>query len=118
MSASIICASGHSLDPKADYGPLVTEAALKRVHDYIDQGVEAGAEAVVDGRERASDDLQFGDANLEGGYFIGPTLFDHVTPDMSIYTDEIFGPVLCMVRAQRLRRGAARCLRSTNTATA
>jgi len=90
---------GHSLDPKADYGPLVTSAALKRVHDYIDQGVAAGAEAVVDGRERTSDDLQFGDANLEGGYFIGPTLFDHVTPDMSIYTDEIFGPVLCIVRA-------------------
>ena len=91
---------GHSLDPKADYGPLVTEAALVRVKDYIDQGVAAGAEAVVDGRERSSDDLQFGDANLEGGYFIGPTLFDHVTPDMSIYTDEIFGPVLCMVRAK------------------
>jgi len=45
------------------------------------------------------DDLTFGDANLEGGFFIGPTLFDHVTPDMSIYTDEIFGPVLCIVRA-------------------
>jgi malonate-semialdehyde dehydrogenase (acetylating)/methylmalonate-semialdehyde dehydrogenase len=90
---------GHSLDPKADYGPLVTGAALKRVRDYIDQGVAAGAEIVVDGRERASDDLQFGDASLEGGYFIGPTLFDHVTPDMSIYTDEIFGPVLCIVRA-------------------
>src|SRR5690349_4297966 len=65
---------GHSLDPKADYGPLVSEAALKRVKDYIGQGVAAGAEAVVDGRERTSDDLQFGDANLEGGYFIGPTL--------------------------------------------
>jgi malonate-semialdehyde dehydrogenase (acetylating)/methylmalonate-semialdehyde dehydrogenase len=91
---------GHSLDPKADYGPLVTDAALARVKDYIQQGIEAGAEAVVDGRERTSDDLQFGDANLEGGYFIGPTLFDHVTPDMSIYTDEIFGPVLCIVRAE------------------
>ena len=90
---------GHSLDPKADYGPLVTEAALARVRDYIDQGVAAGAEIVVDGRERASDDLAYGDANLEGGFFIGPTLFDHVTPDMSIYTDEIFGPVLCIVRA-------------------
>jgi malonate-semialdehyde dehydrogenase (acetylating)/methylmalonate-semialdehyde dehydrogenase len=90
---------GHSLDPKADYGPLVSEAALKRVRDYIGQGLAAGAEAVVDGRARASDDLQFGDTNLEHGYFIGPTLFDHVTPDMSIYTDEIFGPVLCMVRA-------------------
>src|SRR5271156_5988994 len=62
---------GHGLDPKADYGPLVTEAALARVKDYIQQGVDAGAEAVIDGRERTSDDLQFGDANLEEGYFIG-----------------------------------------------
>lgn len=91
---------GHSLDPKATYGPLVTEAALQRVRSYIDAGVEAGAEIVVDGRERTSDDLQFGDASLENGFFIGPTLFDHVTTDMSIYTDEIFGPVLCIVRAK------------------
>ncbi|BBZ18402.1 CoA-acylating methylmalonate-semialdehyde dehydrogenase [Mycolicibacterium gadium] len=90
---------GHSLDPKADYGPLVTEAALARVKDYIQQGVDAGAEAVVDGRERTSDELTFDEADLSKGYFIGPTLFDHVTPDMSIYTDEIFGPVLCIVRA-------------------
>jgi malonate-semialdehyde dehydrogenase (acetylating)/methylmalonate-semialdehyde dehydrogenase len=91
---------GHSLDPKADYGPLVTGAALKRVRDYIDAGVEAGADIVVDGREKSSDEMTFGDDNLEGGFFIGPTLFDHVTPDMSIYTDEIFGPVLCIVRAK------------------
>jgi malonate-semialdehyde dehydrogenase (acetylating)/methylmalonate-semialdehyde dehydrogenase len=90
---------GHSLDPKADYGPLVTGAALKRVRDYIDAGVEAGAELVVDGREKGSDELTFGDDNLEGGFFIGPSLFDHVTTEMSIYTDEIFGPVLCIVRA-------------------
>ncbi len=90
---------GHSLDPKADYGPLVTGAALERVRDYIGQGVDAGAELVVDGRERASNELTFGDASLEKGYFIGPTLFDNVTTDMSIYTDEIFGPVLCIVRA-------------------
>src|ERR1700682_1784214 len=56
---------GHSLDPKAEYGPLVTEAALARVRDYIQQGVDAGAEVVIDGRERTSDDLQFGDANME-----------------------------------------------------
>ncbi len=91
---------GHSLDPKADYGPLVTGAALERVRDYIQQGVDAGAELVVDGRERASDDLAFGDDDLSKGYFIGPTLFDNVTADMSIYTDEIFGPVLCIVRAE------------------
>ena len=94
---------GHSLDPKADYGPLVTGAALERVRDYIAQGVESGAELVVDGRERASDELTFalqdGEADLSKGYFIGPTLFDNVTADMSIYTDEIFGPVLCIVRA-------------------
>ncbi|WP_125079768.1 CoA-acylating methylmalonate-semialdehyde dehydrogenase [Mycobacterium sp. P7213] len=90
---------GHSLDPKADYGPLVTRAALDRVNDYIGQGVAAGAELVIDGRARASDDTQFGDADLTGGFFAGPTLFDRVTTEMSIYTDEIFGPVLCMVRA-------------------
>src|ERR1700750_3253933 len=90
---------GHSLDPKADYGPLVTSAALARVRDYIGQGVAAGADLVIDGRERSSDDLAFGEASLQQGFFIGPTLFDHVTPDMSIYTDEIFGPVLCIVRA-------------------
>jgi malonate-semialdehyde dehydrogenase (acetylating)/methylmalonate-semialdehyde dehydrogenase len=98
---------GHSLDPKADYGPLVTEAALTRVRDYIDQGIDAGAEIVVDGRERGSDDLAYGDASLENGFFIGPTLFDHVTPDMSIYTDEIFGPVLCIVRAANYEQAIA-----------
>ena len=91
---------GHSLDPKADYGPLVTGAALERVRNYIAQGVEAGADLVVDGRERAANDLTFGDDDLSKGYFIGPTLFDNVTADMSIYTDEIFGPVLCIVRAK------------------
>ncbi|MFI5540624.1 CoA-acylating methylmalonate-semialdehyde dehydrogenase [Nocardia sp. NPDC051900] len=91
---------GHSLDPKTTYGPLVTSAALERVRDYIAAGVAVGADLVVDGRVRGADDFQFGDDKLEHGYFIGPTLFDHVTSDMSIYTDEIFGPVLCMVRAK------------------
>jgi len=90
---------GHSLDPKADYGPLVTGAALERVRGYIAAGVEAGAELVVDGRDRGATELTFGDEDLSKGYFIGPTLFDNVTTDMSIYTDEIFGPVLCIVRA-------------------
>ena len=98
---------GHSLDPKADYGPLVTEAALTRVRDYIGAGVEAGAEIVVDGREKSSHDLTFGDESLEGGFFIGPTLFDHVTKDMTIYTDEIFGPVLCIVRAKNYEEALA-----------
>ena len=98
---------GHSLDPKADYGPLVTGAALKRVRDYIDAGVAEGAEIVVDGREKASDELTFAEASLEGGFFIGPTLFDHVTTDMSIYTDEIFGPVLCIARAKTYAEAVA-----------
>ena len=91
---------GHSLDPKADYGPLVTAAALTRVRGYIDAGVTEGAELVVDGREKGSDEMTFGDESLEGGFFIGPSLFDHVTTDRSIYTDEIFGPVVCIVRAR------------------
>ncbi|MEZ5210172.1 CoA-acylating methylmalonate-semialdehyde dehydrogenase [Gordonia sp. (in: high G+C Gram-positive bacteria)] len=90
---------GHSLDPEADYGPLVTAAARDRVVDYIGQGVAAGAELLIDGRERTSDETSFDGEDLTGGFFIGPTLFDHVTKDMSIYTDEIFGPVLAIVRA-------------------
>jgi malonate-semialdehyde dehydrogenase (acetylating)/methylmalonate-semialdehyde dehydrogenase len=75
-----------------DMGPLVTAASQDRVRSYIDAGVEAGAELVVDGRDVAPD--ADGD-----GFFVGPTLFDHVTPDMTIYQDEIFGPVLCVIRA-------------------
>ncbi|MEV0109419.1 CoA-acylating methylmalonate-semialdehyde dehydrogenase [Nocardia sp. NPDC050799] len=74
-----------------DMGPLVTEAARERVSGYINAGAAAGATLVVDGRT--------GTFDAEGdGFFVGPTLFDHVTPDMSIYTDEIFGPVLAVVR--------------------
>ncbi|WP_433781520.1 CoA-acylating methylmalonate-semialdehyde dehydrogenase [Actinomycetospora sp. CA-101289] len=76
----------------ADMGPLVTRAAQERVSGYIDAGEAAGATLVVDGRTVTPD--ADGD-----GFFVGPTLFDHVTPDMSIYTDEIFGPVLSVVRA-------------------
>lgn len=90
---------GHSHDESADYGPLVAQSALDRVVDYIDQGVAAGAELLVDGRGTGATDAEFNGESLAEGYFIGPTLFDRVTPDMSIYTDEIFGPVLCIVRA-------------------
>ena len=74
-----------------DMGPLVTGAHRDRVAGYVDAGVAAGASIVVDGRDPVVD----GEA---GGFWLGPTLFDHVTPDMSIYTDEIFGPVLSVVR--------------------
>ncbi len=74
-----------------DMGPLVTAQAQQRVSGYIDAGEAAGAELVVDGRTVQPD--------AEGeGFFVGPTLFDHVSTDMSIYTDEIFGPVLSVVR--------------------
>ena len=91
---------GHSHDPKADYGPLVSAAALDRVKNYIDQGVQQGAELVIDGRTRGADDATFDGTDISGGYYLGPTLFDNVTKDMSIYTDEIFGPVLTIVRAK------------------
>ncbi|WP_310370482.1 CoA-acylating methylmalonate-semialdehyde dehydrogenase [Catenuloplanes atrovinosus] len=74
-----------------DMGPLVTGAHRDRVASYVAAGVEAGATAVVDGRDPAVD-------GEPGGFWLGPTLFDHVTPDMSIYRDEIFGPVLSVVR--------------------
>ncbi|QUH03739.1 CoA-acylating methylmalonate-semialdehyde dehydrogenase [Saccharopolyspora erythraea] len=75
-----------------DMGPLVTKQAQQRVSGYIDAGEAAGATLVVDGRN--------GEFDADGqGFFVGPTLFDHVTTDMSIYTDEIFGPLLSVVRA-------------------
>jgi malonate-semialdehyde dehydrogenase (acetylating) / methylmalonate-semialdehyde dehydrogenase len=74
-----------------DMGPLVTAQARERVTGYIDAGEAAGATLVVDGRKV--------DADADGdGFFVGPTLFDHVGTDMSIYTDEIFGPVLSVLR--------------------
>ena len=83
---------GPSTDTTADYGPLVTEQAVKRVQDYIGIGVNEGATLAVDGRN-------FKMQGYERGYYIGSSLFDHVTPDMRIYREEIFGPVVCVVRA-------------------
>ncbi|NQW01629.1 MAG: CoA-acylating methylmalonate-semialdehyde dehydrogenase [Rhodospirillales bacterium] len=80
-------------DPAAEMGPVVTRQAKERIEDYIDQGVAAGAELVVDGRGVS---LQ----GYENGFFVGGSLFDRVTTDMSIYKDEIFGPVLSVVRAK------------------
>ena len=78
-----------------DMGPLVTAAHRDRVKGYIDAGVAEGASLVVDGRA-------VNIAGYEKGFFLGPTLFDRVTPDMSIYRDEIFGPVLVVLRANSL----------------
>ena len=80
-----------------DIGPLVTAAARDKVVGYIDDGVAAGAKLVVDGRG-------FRVAGNEDGYFVGGTLFDKVTPEMRIYKEEIFGPVLCVVRVNSLEQ--------------
>ncbi|MFZ3023499.1 CoA-acylating methylmalonate-semialdehyde dehydrogenase [Pseudomonas sp.] len=78
-----------------DMGPLVTAAARDKVKGYIDAGVEQGASLLVDGRNLIV-------PGNEDGFFLGGTLFDMVTPEMTIYTDEIFGPVLCIVRVNSL----------------
>jgi malonate-semialdehyde dehydrogenase (acetylating)/methylmalonate-semialdehyde dehydrogenase len=82
---------GDGRRPGCEMGPLVTGAHRDKVVSYVDTGVAEGATLAVDGRDHAVD----GDAE---GFWLGPTLFDHVTPGMSVYTDEIFGPVLSVVR--------------------
>ncbi|MDH3738254.1 MAG: CoA-acylating methylmalonate-semialdehyde dehydrogenase, partial [Alphaproteobacteria bacterium] len=79
-------------DPDIEMGPVVTEQAYNRIKSLIDKGVEEGAELVLDGRD-------FTMQGYENGYFLGGTLFDRVTEDMEIYKQEIFGPVLSVVRA-------------------
>ncbi|GAA1956454.1 CoA-acylating methylmalonate-semialdehyde dehydrogenase [Amycolatopsis minnesotensis] len=83
---------GASLDENADFGPLVTAEAVTRVAGYIQSGVDEGAELVVDGRGHVV-------PGYENGFFLGGTLFDKVTPEMRIYREEVFGPVLGIVRA-------------------
>jgi malonate-semialdehyde dehydrogenase (acetylating)/methylmalonate-semialdehyde dehydrogenase len=111
MAVSVLVAVGESADPlvervrsrlarirlgdglhdDSDMGPLVTREHRDRVAGYIVAGLAEGARLVADGRIQAQD---------RAGFFLGPCLFDHVTPDMRIYTDEIFGPVLSVVRAR------------------
>src|SRR4029450_11175285 len=83
---------GVSTDPEAHYGPVVTKAHKERVENYIQMAIDEGSELVVDGRG-------FKLQGHEEGFFIGPTFFDHVKPTMRTYKEEIFGPVLQMVRA-------------------
>jgi len=84
---------GPAHDPEVEMGPLVTAQHLAKVRGYVDAGVAEGAELVVDGRA-----FRQTRQGYEDGFFIGGSLFDRVTPDMSIYRDEIFGPVLSVVR--------------------
>ncbi len=86
---------GSGMDPKSEMGPIVTESALQRISAFIDDGVAEGADLLVDGRG-----YSVGGTNR--GYFLGASLFDHVTPDMRIYREEIFGPVLSCVRVDTL----------------
>jgi malonate-semialdehyde dehydrogenase (acetylating)/methylmalonate-semialdehyde dehydrogenase len=84
---------GPGRQPDAEMGPVITQAARERIVDYIGRGEHAGARPVVDGRE----------LEVEGdGYFVGPTLLDNVQTDMDVYKDEIFGPVLSVVRVPTL----------------
>ncbi len=90
------CASmsvGPGTDISNHMGPLITAAHRDKVAWYVGLGVEEGAELVIDGRDIAVD-------GHENGFFLGPCLFDHVKADMRIYNEEIFGPVLCIVRAE------------------
>ena len=91
---------GISTDSEAHYGPVVSSAHREKIENYIKMGVDEGADLVVDGRGHS---LQ----GHENGFFIGPTLFDNVTPDMQSYQEEIFGPVLQVVRVENLEEAAS-----------
>jgi len=89
---------GPSTDEAADFGPLVSAQALEKVKDYVQTGIDEGAKLLVDGRD-------FKMQGYENGYFMGGCLFDRVTDDMKIYKEEIFGPVLSVVRAKNYEEG-------------
>jgi len=89
---------GCGMDEASEMGPIVTAAARERIVGYIDQGVAEGASLIVDGRGYRVKDH-------ESGFFLGGTLFDHVTPEMTIYREEIFGPVLACVRVDSFEDG-------------
>ena len=91
---------GISTDAAAQYGPVVTAAHRRKISDYIQLGVEEGAELVVDGRG-------FSLQGYDKGFFIGPSMFDHVKTPMRTYQEEIFGPVLQMVRAESFEEAVA-----------
>ena len=91
---------GISTDAEAHYGPVVSSAHREKIESYIQMGVDEGADLVVDGRGHS---LQ----GHENGFFIGPTLFDNVKPEMQSYQEEIFGPVLQVVRAENLEEAAS-----------
>jgi malonate-semialdehyde dehydrogenase (acetylating)/methylmalonate-semialdehyde dehydrogenase len=86
---------GNGMEPDSEMGPLITAESRDRVTGYIDGAPGEGATVVVDGRRESND----------GGYFVDPTLLDHVTPGMKCYDDEIFGPVLSVTRVSGYEEG-------------
>jgi malonate-semialdehyde dehydrogenase (acetylating) / methylmalonate-semialdehyde dehydrogenase len=87
---------GDGLDESNEVGPVISCAARDRIADWVQRGVDAGAKLVVDGRGIS------GEGIAPDGAFLGPTVLDEVTPDMEIAQEEVFGPVLCIVRAESL----------------
>lgn len=87
---------GDALDPEVEMGPVISAAAKERILKYIDVGIEEGANLVLDGR-----DIEL-PGNLKNGFYIGPTIFSEVTNDMTIAQEEIFGPVVSMIKIQSL----------------
>ena len=93
---------GNGLDDGIFLGPVICEENLNRTKNYIEKGLAEGAELLCDGRERSLDD----------GFFIGPTIFDHVTTEMTIWKEEIFAPVLSVIRVKNLQEAVAIANRS------
>jgi malonate-semialdehyde dehydrogenase (acetylating)/methylmalonate-semialdehyde dehydrogenase len=86
---------GDGLDERTTMGPVISEASKDRILDMIQVGLDEGAELLLDGRNQTVD-------GMEGGYWLGPTIFDKVSPEMRIAREEIFGPVLCIIHAKDL----------------
>jgi len=93
---------GNGTQADAEMGPIISREALERISGYIADGVTSGAELVVDGRRDPKSGAPFSIPGHESGFWLGATLFDHVTPKMRIYQEEIFGPVLSCVRVADL----------------
>ncbi|MBS0365220.1 MAG: CoA-acylating methylmalonate-semialdehyde dehydrogenase [Proteobacteria bacterium] len=89
---------GNGMRDEVEMGPVITRVALERIRGYIDDGVASGASLVVDGRKHPASGAPFTVSGHENGFWVGATLFDNVTPQMRIYQEEIFGPVLSCVR--------------------
>jgi len=121
MAAAKAVKLGEGLDEKTGMGPVVSAAHKQRVLDYIEKGIAEGAKLVLDGRDCKVKEYP-------NGFFVGPTIFDNVTPTMTIAREEIFGPVVSIVRCKNLNEAVelintrgfanAACLYTSNGGTA